>query len=250
MVAVQSVKRAFLILDVVARHPHGIGLTDLAFRVNLPKSTVSRLLATLEDLSAVERTDPAPGFKIGPRLHDLIGDLPFPRQLEQLAKPALTQLVAETTESAALCVLIGREIKYLLQVQSQYHLQVKDWTGERFPAHSLAAGKILLAELRDGELETYLSEPLLPLTEKTVTTQAALERQLAAGRADGYFWVDDEVELGISGTAAPVFDNSGRAVAALNVFGPTSRLAGAQKRLAIAATVSAAAELSLQLKLN
>ncbi|HEX9923524.1 MAG TPA: helix-turn-helix domain-containing protein, partial [Anaerolineae bacterium] len=130
---VQSIKRAFAILQAVAEHPDGIGVTALADEVGLHKSTVSRLLSTLEGLEAVKRRPQAEGFAIGDGILALISQMPYPRQLMALVRPYLLELAEATGESVGLSVPDGDDVHYIDQVQSEHHVQVRDWTGQRFP---------------------------------------------------------------------------------------------------------------------
>ena len=151
---VQSLERAFAILDEVAQRPAGV--TTIAERVRLPKSTVARLLATLEDVDAVERFDGA-RWRIGPGVAALtVGRVSRERGLISIARPFLTDLVAELGEDAGLGLPDGNEILYVDQVESDNAVQVRDWTGTRAPMHAVPSGLVLLAEWPEDALDAYL----------------------------------------------------------------------------------------------
>jgi IclR family KDG regulon transcriptional repressor len=228
---VQSLERAFAILDEVARRPAGI--TAIAERVRLPKSTVARLLATLEDVEAVERFDGA-RWRIGPGIDALTAAVSSERSLISIAHPCLVDLVAELGEDAGLGLPDGNEILYVDQVESDNPVQVRDWTGTRAPMHAVPSGLVLLAEWPDDALDAYLSSELVALTRHTITDPDELRSRLAEVRGRGYAWGLEEFAEGIDSIAAPIRDARGKAVAAIHLHGPSYRFPkpGEEKRVA------------------
>ncbi len=239
MTAVQSVERAFAIISCLAAGPAGV--SDIAERVGLPKSTVSRLLVTLVDLGVVEQSAPGSGYRLGAYLQTLAGTAQPARRLADVARPHLGELVNAVGESAGLSVLDGGEVLYLDQVSAQSEIQVRDWTGERVKAHLVSSGLVLLAESGAAAVDRYLAGPLVRQTERTMTDPVALRRRLEAVRADGAAWVIDELIDGLSSVAAPLRDASGRVIGAIHVHGPSFRFPGA-KTSSITAKVRSAAE--------
>jgi IclR family acetate operon transcriptional repressor len=235
---VQSLERAFAILDEVAQRPAGV--TDIAERVRLPKSTVARMLATLEEVDAVERFDGA-RWRIGPGITALSTAVSHERGLISIARPFLTDLVTELAEDAGLGVPDGNEILYVDQVESDNPVQVRDWTGTRAPMHSVPSGLVLLAEWPEDVLAAYVRGGLTALTPRTVTDPARLRKRLAEVRALGYAWGLEEFAEGIDSVAAPVRDERGKAVAAIHVHGPAYRFPTAGEEGRIVDTVLTAA---------
>lgn len=220
---VQSVKRAISILEAIASTPAGMGVTEVAHRVDLPKTTVARLLSTLEEAQAVERLNDSHGFRIGSRLVAIASQVPYTQRLTAIARPHLLELAEATSEAVNLCCLEGDQVLYLDQVQGQYQLQIRDWTGNRLPLHVVSPGKVLLAYSSKEVRQHYLNRPLGPFTEKTITDPQLLQQQLEAIRAQGYATAHDEFEEGIVGIAAPIHDKAGQVVATVNVYGPAFR---------------------------
>ncbi len=239
MTAVQSVERAFAIISCLAAGPAGV--SDIAERVGLPKSTVSRLLVTLVDLGVVEQSTPGSGYRLGAYLQTLAGTAQPTRRLVDFARPHLVELVNAVGESAGLSVLDGGEVLYLDQVSAQSEIQVRDWTGERVKAHLVSSGLVLLAESAAAAIDRYLAAPLVRQTERTMTDPVALRRRLEAVQADGAAWVIDELIDGLSSVAAPLRDASGRVIGAIHVHGPSFRFPGA-KTASITTKVRSAAE--------
>ena len=243
---VQSVERAFEILDAVAARPAGV--TALAQRLTLPKSTVARLLGTLEELGAVERVD-GTRWRVGPGGAALAGTVAPERSLAALARPHLVELVRTLGEAAGLGLPDGYAVHYVDQVESDNPVQVRDWTGTRAPLHAAPSGLVLLAEWPREALEEYLARDLERLTPRTVTEPEALRRRLAEVREQGHAWGREEFAEGITSVAAPVRDGRGLALAAIHVHGPAYRFPRAERTDAVAAAVvAAAAEVSRRLR--
>jgi DNA-binding IclR family transcriptional regulator len=235
---VQSLERAFAILDEVARRPAGV--TAIAERVRLPKSTVARLLATLEELDAVERFD-STRWRIGPGVAALTAKVSRERSLISIVRPFLADLVADLGEDAGLGLPDGNEILYVDQVESDNPVQVRDWTGTRAPMHAVPSGLVLLAEWPEDALDAYLAGELVALTRHTLTDPRRLRARLREVRRAGYAWGLEEFAEGIDSVAAPVRDERGKAIAAIHVHGPAYRFppTGDEERVASAVVASA-----------
>jgi IclR family pca regulon transcriptional regulator len=235
---VQSVDRAFAVLDAVSAQPAGV--TAIAERVRLPKSTVARMLQTLERIEAVERVD-GPRWRIGRAVTSLAGTVSPERSIVPLARPHLAHLVAELSEDAGLAVPDGYDVHYVAHVESDNPVQVRDWTGTRAPLHAVPSGLVLLAEWPREAVDGYLGRGLVRLTPRTISSAAALRRRLAEVRAQGHAWGREEFADGINSVAAPVHDARGKAIAAIHVHGPAYRFPPAGSDDEIASLVAAAA---------
>jgi IclR family transcriptional regulator, KDG regulon repressor len=242
---VQSLERAFAILDEVAQRPAGV--TAIAERVRLPKSTVARLLATLEDVEAVERFEGS-RWRIGPGVEALNAAVSPERSLISIARPFLADLVGDLGEDAGLGLPDGNEILYVDQVESDNPVQVRDWTGTRAPMHAVPSGLVLLAEWPEEALDALLAKPLAALTRRTVTDPAELRARLAEVHRTGYAWGLEEFAEGIDSVAAAIRNARGEAIAALHVHGPSYRFPEDGQEVAVAEhLVAACAAVSAQL---
>ncbi len=219
MAAVQSVERAFAILRCLAGGPAGV--SAVAERVRLPKSTVSRLLSTLQELGAVEQAGNE--YRIGHGMVDVAAAAIPGRNLISVARPHLAELVETLGEAAGLAVLDVNDVVYLDQVNVDNPVQLRDWTGERLRPHMVSSGLVLLAHLSEPERDRYLAGPLEAATPRTTTDRAALRRRLEAVAARGTEWTIDEFVTGISSVAAPVTGAGGQVVAAVHAHGPSYR---------------------------
>lgn len=217
---VQSVERAFAILDAVAERPAGI--TALAERLDLPKSTVARLLGSLEGIGAVERVA-GRRFKVGPGVAALAETGSPARSLAALARAELSGLVRFVGEDAGLAVPDVYEVLYVDQVECDHPVQVRDWTGTRAPMHAVPSGLVFLAEWPATALDGYVARDLARLTSSTVVDPEHIRGRLEDVRRRGYAWGLEEFAEGINSVAAPVRDARGNIVAAIHVHGPAYR---------------------------
>ena len=238
MSRVQSIERAFAVLGAVSDGP--IGVTDVADRVGLPKSTVARMLASLAREGAVEQVPGDSRYRLGPLVATLAAAASPERRLVVAARPALEALAASVGEAAGLSLRDGREVRYIDQVSVEHEVQVRDWTGTRAPLHAVSSGLVFLAADARAEVDAYVAGGLEQLTTRTVTDAAALLRRLDEVRRDGYAWVCDEFADGISSVAAPVVVG-GSLVATLHVHGPSYRFPPARGRDRVGRQVAEAA---------
>ena len=217
---VQSVERAFAVLDAVAERPAGV--TALAQRVELPKSTVARLLASLQALGAVEQVA-GRQWRVGPRVAALAENVSPERSLGALARPELAGLVRSLGEDAGLGLPDGYDVLYIAQVECDHPVQVRDWTGTRAPMHAVPSGLVLLAEWPERAIESYVGRGLTRLTPQTIVDAKQLRGRLAEVREHGYAWGLEEFSEGINSVAAPIRDGRRNAVGAIHLHGPAYR---------------------------
>ena len=246
MSRVQSIERAFRVLGVLADGP--LGVTDVAERTRLPKSTAARLLSALATEGVVEQVPGDTRYRAGARLAALAGSARATRGIVAVAHPQLGDLARLTGEAAGLGVHDGSTVHYVDQVDSPNPVQVRDWTGTRVPMHAVSSGQIFLAFMPSPAVARFLATPLEAFTKRTITTASGLLERLQAVRRDGYAWVSDEFADGITSVAAPIADAGGDIVAAVHVHGPTYRFPGKREADVTRAVVSAAARIGERLR--
>lgn len=221
----QSVKRIFAILRVIGGSPEGIGVTQIARQIGLPKGTVSRILAALEREGAVHRSEKNK-LTVGAQLRALQPAVSLSDHLVAAARQTLEKLNRESGEAVTLGVLDGSVVTYIDHLPSRHQVQVVNWTSRSIPLHVTSSGKILLAfgtdELRTG----YLSRPLERFAKKTIINPSILEKELAKVRKIEAAATVDEFAQEVSGYAVPIFDKKRQPLAALSLYGPTYRLTG------------------------
>ena len=243
---VQSIKRSFALLRVLALGP--VGVTELAERVDLPKSTVARLLASLEEEQAVEHTEAGGVYRLGSGLIDLAGSAPRGRNLVAAARPHLLELAESLDEVAGLSIIDGGQVYYLDQTESSSNIQVRDWTGEYAPLHAVPSGLVILAHQPPDFVDKYLAAPLIQCTPWTMTDPDKLRDRLEQARSIGYAWVYEEFAEELNSVAAPIFESGGSVEAALHVHGPAYRFPNPDDTHDVGmAVIEAAGRLSMQI---
>lgn len=221
MSRVQSIERAFAVLAALSDGP--LGVTEVAERAELPKSTAARLLASLAREGAVEQVPGATSYRVGSRIVTLAAAVTPTRSMVALARPDIAELAAALGEVAGLGVADGWRVHYVDQVDTPNPVQVRDWTGTRVPMHAVPSGQVILANLPPAALERYLARPLERFTDRTITDPDALRERLRKVARDGHAWVREEFAEGIASVAAPVSDQDGEVVAAVHAHGPSYR---------------------------
>ena len=240
MSGVQSVARAFELLRAVAVEPAGI--TELAARAGLPKSTVARLLSALEKEGAVTRDEEDRLYVIGVGLAELAGAIDASAALATAVKPHLQWLASELGEAAGFSVPTGYTMQYVVQVESPNPVQVRDYTGLTVPMHVGPSGLCMMAQWPSEDLERYLRRPLAAFTPHTINDPDRIRSRLENVRAAGHYWIHEEFAEGINSVAAPVFASGHRALGAIHVHGPAYRFPPPGRSEVIAAMVMEAAE--------
>ena len=221
MSSVQSIRRAFDVLGTLADGP--LGVTDVADRSGLPKSTAARLLATLADEGAVEQMPGDTAWRLGPRLVTLAAGFSFARSLAALARPTLDELAEASDEAAGLGIPDGDLVHYIDQVDTPNPVLVRDWTGARAPLHAVSSGQVLLAFRAPAAIERYLDRPMERFTARTLTDPEAVRERLREVRRQGFTWAIGEFDPDIASVAAPIADASGEVIAAVHLHGPAYR---------------------------
>jgi DNA-binding IclR family transcriptional regulator len=224
MAKVESVIRALRIIEALAVSP--AGLSETARRVELPKSSVARLLSTLEHVGAVERDEDGRLYRLGPKVQGLSAAAGGPAHLVAFARPHLDELTRLTGEAAGVSIPDGFAVHYVDQTESSHPVQVRDWTGELIPMHVVPSGLVFMAHWPAEQTERYLSRDLERLTPNTVTDPDQIWNRLSDLREKGYVWVYEEFVEGINSVAAPVLERNGIITAALHVHGPAYRFPG------------------------
>jgi IclR family transcriptional regulator, acetate operon repressor len=215
----QAVDRAARLLTEVVHAADPMTFTRLSGATGLTKSTTSRLLLALERNGLVRRDDHG-RFLPGEMFVSFAWRGGAEAGLIAVAQPFLERLGKATGETINLGVARNGMVKQIAQVDSTYMIGGTNWVGMSEPLHCSALGKVLLAygaaRLPAGKLDRR--------TDKTVTTEAALQADLAGVRACGYAVTDEELEPGLIAMAAPVHGYDGTVVAAVSVSAPTTRM--------------------------
>ena len=219
----QSVDRALTVLALLAK-TEMLGVTDIAERLGVHKSTAFRLIATLESHELVEQVSERGKFRLGVGVLRLAGAAAVRLDLVQESRRLTTDLAAEVGETVNIVILSGHDALYVDQVAGPSALQLHNWVGQRIPLHATPNGKVLLAHAGGAFVEDLLSRPLARFTDRTVTDPERLRAELGLVMERGYAVAVDELEVGLSAVAAPLVGAAGAVVASISVSGPTFRL--------------------------
>ncbi|CAB4832209.1 unannotated protein [freshwater metagenome] len=238
MSTVQSIERAFAVLKALAGGPAGV--TQISERVSLPKSTVSRMLSTLEELGVVEQISAGGEYRIGAGMIELAAAASPGRSLISLARPHLIELNRLLGEAAGISMPDDTDMFYLDQLTPVSELQVRDWTGTRIPMHAVPSGHVVLAH-DDALLSRVAALPMQQFTSHTISSATALRKRVAEVRRLGYAWALEEFSDGMNSIAVALCTPNGKVVAAMHVYGPTSRFPGTRDSEEIGELVMATA---------
>lgn len=224
---VQSLDRAFDVLEALAEADEDISLSQLTERVRLPLGTVHRLLSSLVARGYAAQDQVTRLYGPGPRLLEVAARASANRrfQLDRIARPVLQRLTEATEETSNLVILHNDEGVYSVQVCSPRMVRMFTEVGQRAPLYCTGSGKAILSGMPADQLEAYLERtPLQRFTPKTITDVERLRAELGMARAQGFALDDEERELGVCCVAAPIFDRFGRCIAALSISGPSVRM--------------------------
>ncbi|MEJ2750065.1 MAG: IclR family transcriptional regulator [Anaerolineae bacterium] len=221
---VQSIQRAGAILRCFSEAEPEQSVTELSRRLKLHKSTISRILSTLQAEGFVNQHPETGKYRLGVGLVSLAGVALGGLDVRGVAQPHLNRLVEISEETVNVTVLDGSECVNIERVASPKPVRYVGWIGRRIPLHCTASGKVLLACLAKAERQSLLPSPLKKYTPQTITNIQDLETSLAQVCEQGFAIVQEEFEEGFSDIAAPVFNHAREIVGAIAISGPTFRL--------------------------
>ncbi len=218
---IRAVQRALSLLQSFGYEERELGISELARRLDLNKSTVYRLLTNLQKVKFVEQ-DPQTGkYRLGIGLFEMGSRVLHHMDLHRVSRPYLEELSRVTRQTVHLVVPDGREAVYVEKVE--HHggfLPQYSRLGKRAPLHCTAVGKVLLAGLNDSEVERFIREKgLRSYTRRTITSPGALMKEIQAVRDRGYAVDNEEIQDGLMCVAAPVFNYNGETAAAVSISG-------------------------------
>ena len=219
-----SVTSALLVMKAFSAEEAEIGISSLAKRLGLAKSTVHRLAVTLAAEGFLEQNPETGRYRLGLSLFTL-GALARRRMdVSNVSRPLLGVLRDKYQEAATLAILSRTSIMYLHNLESGQAIGIRAYIGDLKPAHCTAEGRVMLAFAAPAVVAEVIKEGLVARTPKTLTDPDALLRLLDETRTAGYAIDDEESEAGMRCIAAPVRDISGKVIAAVGLAGPTQRL--------------------------
>jgi len=225
MEPVQSVSRAFALLELLAQSNNGRSISELSETSGLPLGTTHRLLSTLVRLGYVEQDPETRLYGLGLRFLHLHGHVIRRLNLAEQAMPQMKALMRRVNETVHLAVLDSYEILYIERVEGLQTVGMYTQIGKRAPAHATALGKAMLAFMPGSVWRGVVEHKGLPrLSPTTITSVEAFEAELARIRQRGYAIDNSETGENVRCVAAPIYDYTGQVIAAASISGPAERM--------------------------
>jgi DNA-binding IclR family transcriptional regulator len=222
---VQSIGRAFAILEEVARNRDGIGLAELSKRVGLHNSTTCHLVKTMVSLGYIRQLKDSKRYRIGRPLFALAASALDEMEMVSMATPVLDDLARETGECSHFGTRMSDAVVVMARTPGPGAFQLTDRVGVVRPAYCTALGKVILAALRPDQLDRYIERvELKALAAKTITNPQRLRREIDEVSQTGIAFDDGEFNEEVRCAAMPVRDFSGQVVGAIGISGPVWRL--------------------------
>jgi IclR family transcriptional regulator, KDG regulon repressor len=234
------------VLEALAFSDAPRGVSDLARELGLTRSNAHRTLKTLCAAGYVRQNEASGNYECTLKLFQLGGAVLSRVNVKQVAEPLMEALAAKTQETVHLSVLDEGDVIYLHKIDSPQPVRAYSTVAGRAPAYAVATGKALLAFQSDGYL-SRLEDKLEAFTPKTFSTLPALRQEIESIRQQGYAINRGEWRASVCGLAAPIFDASRRAVAAVGISGPIERLKAASLKTFTPDVVQAARSISKSL---
>lgn len=247
---VQPVYKALQVLRCLGDERRELALSEICYRVDLPKTTVFRYLQTLCACGFVSHDPNTDLYRIGLRVWELGQLVHEPLRIREVALPAMRDLRDRFNETVNLGVLDGIEVVYLEITESRRSLRMQAQLGGRDPIYSTALGKAVLALKPEDQWPAHLPAVLAPRTERTLTSLGRLRQDLAQVRERGFAFDDEENEEGARCIAAPIVNHAGQAMAAVSLASPAGRMPDRLLPKAAAAVKATAAAISERLGLH
>ena len=222
---VKSVDRALNILEVVSQSKEPLGVTELSNKMDLNKSTVYRMLNTLQYRGYIAQDNENDKYTTGLKLFELGSLVINELDLRKTSISYLEDLMKLTGETVHLGILDDGEVIYIEKVESSETIRMHSKIGKRVYAHNTSLGKILLAYSDEEVMENILNNKGLPkTTENTIIKQNKFKKHLQQVKEQGYAVDNEESEKGINCIAGPIFDHKGEITAAFSISVPKIRL--------------------------
>jgi DNA-binding IclR family transcriptional regulator len=240
---VKSADRVLDVLEVLAHKGRPLTHTELSVELSIPKSSLSQLLANLVERGYVAFAAGPNTYGIGTKLMELVERQRRNVTLPGLAQPLCDRITRITDESSSLNLRRDDFVERVCGASSTQPLNFSIKLGELAPMYAVSSGKVLLAWMSEEELATYFATTkLVAFTKRTITSVAALRRELGQVRKNSAAWSVEEYTPGIVGVAVPVF-HEGAPIGAFNIAMPHVRDNASHRRRLVSALRDAAISL-------
>ena len=242
---INSIIRAFNVLKVLQREKPRLKMSRLARELGLDRSTIYRILLSLEKTGLVQRDEGTGTYSLGLAAFEIGNAYLMQTDLIPVSKPIMTELASKVKETVHLAVLSDVEIVYLDKVDSPRALGVISKLGQRGPLHCTSLGKTLLAFQPEDEQARIVQKIKMTLfTSRTITSKQELIEKLKIIKKQGYALDRREIEEDVECIGAPILNHLGNAIAALSISGPQRKIGTPLEKQFIQDVVKAAATIS------
>jgi DNA-binding IclR family transcriptional regulator len=239
--SIRAVERALDVLLCFSQGEPVLSLTQIADRLDMPKSTIHRYLATLEAARFVRRDEATGSYHLGYCFIEMASLVLQEADLVRWFQPHLERLSSECGETVDLAVLDDAQVIYLQVIESPHRVKIAAAVGQRLPAFCTASGKAFLAYMPDEQVHHILSQGMPRYTDCTRVSFADLQQDLRVTRERGFATSEQEYERDINAVAAPILDANGCPVAVIAIAGPAYRLSR-ERMLELGLSILAATE--------
>ena len=221
----QTVERALDILEAFMESNEALGITELSRRVKLNKSTTYRMVQALRTRGYVNQDDHTNKYTLGYKILKLASGFMNQNKIREIARKYLEELSMKTSHTVQLTILVGNEVVYIDQVEGTDIFQLRLRIGNRGPLHCTAAGKSVLAFLKEDELENILNDFILTrFTDKTITSMKHLRKELKAIKRTGFSFCDREYDKYLRAIGAPIIGMGPKVIGAVVLVAPSNRI--------------------------
>jgi DNA-binding IclR family transcriptional regulator len=242
-----SVANSIRLLTSFSGEENELGITTLATRLRLAKSTVHRLASTLTSAGFLEQNAQTGKYRLGVALFELGALVRRRMDVANEARPKLRELLEKTGETVQLGIVDHYSVLYVYEMESPRAIRMAAAVGGRAPLHCTAVGKVLLAFQPADYVKEVLERGLTGFTAKTLTRRDAVLEMLDEVRARGHAVDDEESESGLRAIAAPVRNHTGSVIAALGVAAPVQRMSKKVMQACVPSVIETANAVSTRL---
>lgn len=228
---INSIVKALKILECFSLETKELRLTEIAKMLEMPKSTASNLIYTMESMGYIEQNKDNGKFRLGPKLFVLGKSFEYHTDIIEIAKPYMENLKNKFNENIQLSMVYDREgiIEGICveKVRELNTVNVNSRVGGRIPLHCTASGKLFLSSMNEETLESTLNTiDLFKRTENTITDKEILRDEIQKIKDKGYSIAIEEGEIGITSIAVPIYKYNLEFIASLSIAAPSVRLSG------------------------
>ena len=224
---IKSIVKAANIIDLLSEAEAPLSLGEIANRLDMQKSTLHGILATLCAVGFVAQSPENGRYRLSDKLFELGNKVAASWNERKLAYPYMKRIVAQTGEAVHMAVLEDGDVLYIQKQESEQSIRIVTDNGVRLPPHCSGVGKVLLSGLSDSEIQKLVRKKgLVRYTDRTITDFDSLMTELETVRRQGYALDDQEFMIGLKCVAVPIADYHGKIKTALSISAPVARMDG------------------------